>query len=156
MKTRWLVLAALLAAAAIASANSPPPGLWIHLERYDVALVQLNEPHPVVQPNGQTVTYQQAYLVRLFGRFADSRALAAQLYVGAQPILEHGSFPGGVYFFIYEKSKLDTLAGGDFGVAFGNTTKARSLSVKFEPGRFDLTTVTPLKPALERPAIPPR
>ncbi len=155
MKTRLFLLvigSALVALAAIAAAQTAPS---LAVTGSDAALVQLDEPAAVMQADGSTVTYKQAYLVRVFGSFPRYLAVMIYVYFGDQQIVEYGSFPGGIYFLVYDRAKLMALAGQDIKVGFQREGLAKS-GHKFEPTRFDLTTPVPLRQALERGPVAAR
>jgi len=75
----------------------------------DLALVDLETP---VRIGG--VEYCQVYLVRLHGRLPVPGARLLRLYLGDEPIGEYGDFPGGLYFYVPEKSRLAELNGRAF------------------------------------------
>ena len=158
MNTRLLLsLLAVVVTTGLAAGNPVPlpPPTEATLTGYDVALVTLDEPQPVPQPNGQVLTYHQAYLVRLFGDFSRNAVVVMYLYFGAERITQYGSFLGGIYFLVYDKAKLMTFAGQSIKYGF-SAALLRDSRRQFEPARFDLTTLVPLREALTRPLVPPR
>jgi hypothetical protein len=157
MKTRLLLsLLAVVVTTGLAAGNPIAWPVPLTFKGYDVALVTLDEPHPVAQPNGQVLTYRQAYLVRLFGDFAAGHGPAPAIYLGDERIPEFGSFASGLYFLIYEKTKLDGLAGREIRYTWYNDASIHNLGRRFEPDRYDLTTPVPLQQALTRPLVQPR
>ena len=139
----------------IARGDAAAPDTY-YFNNYDVALVQLDPPHVVAQPNGATVTFKQAYLVRLFGFFPDLDATNTAVFIGSAPMPAVKRFTGGIYFLLYEKKQLDELAGNPIRISFRGPSSPDSANQIFEPNRFDLTTLLPLEQALKRPSPRPR
>jgi len=128
-----IILTVSLAAAIVLPAGAGP--FNIKLNSFDVALMTLEKPYQSFDAAGKSVTYAQAYLVRLHGDFPKDRALLMELYVGTEQIEEYGGLPDGIYFQVYEKSKLDELSGQEFGYRF-ESDGIKRLGHKFEPQRF--------------------
>ncbi len=105
-----IVLASVLAlSASVASAKSFAAPEFTSV---DVALVKL--PFAVERPagpNGGSKSYTHGWLVRLHGSRFPATAVAWKLFIGDTRIEEYGSFDGGAYFVVYERSELDALAG---------------------------------------------
>lgn len=124
--------------AALLFAAEPPPTFT----GSDIALVELATPIRVGD-----VEYCRAYLVRLHGSLPAPGARLLRLYLGADPIGEYGDFPGGLYFYIPEKSRLAEVSG-------------RSFLWKWDDGplqdtgiRLDASAVDSLAPISEKEAL---
>lgn len=81
------------------------------LTGFDVSLVMLEKPHEVLTDAGAKKNYYTAFMVRLHGDFPVTDAKLMRLYFGERPVEQYGSFPGGIYFMVYEKGALDKLGG---------------------------------------------
>lgn len=138
------IIFALLCITCIAQAKDP--SAEAKLTDYDVSLVTLQ---PTVTKNiqGKTIEYKEGYLVRLHGAFPTQTAKTMELYIGSERIFEYGGLPDGIYFIIYEKSRLDTLSEKPFKYRFGKG-KIHSLGKIFDPGRFEPFKKKPEKEAL--------
>jgi len=145
------VVLSLLAFAYAADTPTPTPDQAPYLRRYDAARVVFDEPHRVTLPGGQTINYYHAYLVRLFGVFPKQNGVALRLHIGERQIDGVSEFWGGLYFLIYEKKKLNELAGGDIRYSYPGETTPRLLATHFQPRLFGLTHPLPLDRALARP-----
>lgn len=122
----------------------------IKLAKYDVALVDLDEPYVVTLANGEKTTYRQAYLIRLHGDFPTRGARLMELYFGDERIGEYGGFPGGIYFMVYTRERLNELAGREIRYRFGEGD-IRSFGQTFEPNGFAPFAACPLRAALTKP-----
>jgi len=120
------------------------------LSGFDVARVELTVPVTKADASGKTVTHARAYLVRLHGAFPVTGARLMKLYFGEERIEEYGGFPGGIYFLVFEKSRLDALSGKEIRFRVGNE-KIQPSRKTFDAGPFDLKTVLPDKAAFARP-----
>jgi hypothetical protein len=127
-----------------------------YLNGYDVALAALDGQQVIVQRDGRAKAYDQAYLVRLHGYFPTTRREPALIFFGSERLGEYRTFGRSAYFLIYERSRLDSLAGREIGFRWGEGSRTESFGVKFEPARFDLQTPVPFQQALERPMMKPR
>jgi hypothetical protein len=141
---------ALANAADLTPSPTPMPEQAPTLSRYDVALVKLDQPYKVTLPNGQTVEYTRAYLVRFFGVFAKKNGVALRLQIGDRRIDQISEFWGGVYFLVYGKKNLRRLAGGDIRYAYPEETTPHLLARHFQPRLYNLTHPVPLDEALAR------
>ena len=156
MKTKMLgiALAAVILALAIGLGVAGGQTAAAEMSGYDVALVDLDEPYVATLAGGERVTYRRAYLIRLHGTFPAGHARNMELYFGEERIEEYGSFPGGLYFMVYEKARLEALAGRDIRYRF-DPGPVQSLGRSFQPNRFAPFTAMPLQEALARPAQNP-
>ncbi len=151
-------VAAVLAALAPAAANFEPQGPLLF--GYDVTLVQLDAPREVKQPDGQTRTYTQAYLIRLFVYLPGGYRETPEFYIGDRKFASFRKFPKGVYFLVFERLELDAMAGREIRYSLPSELgEVRSFSyapqAQFQPRRFDLTTPVPLAQAIERDRVLP-
>lgn len=148
MKKWWIVLTVLaLVAAGFSAALAGGDDKPVVLKNYDVALIGLQTPMKIADAQGQTKTYRQAYLVRLFGDFPAGGAELMRLAIGEQSIPEFGGLPGGIYFMVFESKALDALTGREIRFRVGDRDW-RASGVKFEPARF-----APFQPLPEEQAF---
>ena len=155
-KQACLTVAILLGLAVLAAgAPAPPPSApQISLDGYDVALVDLDEPMTIKLADGRRETYEQAWLVRFHGRFPITTAALLKVFIGGKRIEEYGGFPGGLYFLVYTRERLDELAGAEISFQIEDR-QAESSGRLFEPNRFAPFSAMPLEEALTRPAAAP-
>ncbi len=115
----------------------------------DVALVDLETPLSTVDGDGAALVHHQAYLVRLQGRFPATGAKLFRLFVGDTPIEEYGSYPGGLYFYVPEKSKLTAMNGKTLRWKFSGQP-LQEMGIQFDTARFEPFVAMSEKKALER------
>ncbi|MDP8223993.1 MAG: hypothetical protein P9L99_11585 [Candidatus Lernaella stagnicola] len=143
-----ICLAVLLMLAATAVAQQAD----IECTGMDVARVTLEDPHVIPLPNGGTKQISEAYLVRVHGRFPVNRAPALRMFVGDAAIEEVGSFPGGVYFYVWDLERLRAFAGKVLRYGFGESP-VRETTVVFPTVNETMQKPLSEKRALERPAV---
>jgi len=119
------------------------------LDRYDIALVDLDEALVRIDADGGQQRHTQAYLVRLHGTFPAATARLMELRIGETRIEEYGSFPGGIYFMVFTKAKLDALSGKKIGWRLGNGI-VQWFAPTFDPERFAPFKAMPEKDAMTR------
>lgn len=134
------IFALLLFVTNFAFADPPAFPPKAELTSYDVALVTLDAP-VTLNVNGEKMTYEKAYLVRLHGTFPAGFNTAMELYLDSDRVEEFGGFSKGIYFLVYEKSKLDSFVGKTFFYRFQNDMmpEKASLGKVFKLDSFDLS-----------------
>ena len=72
-----------------------------------------------------------------------------ELYFGQERIPEYGGTPYGIYFVVYDKARLDSLAGKEIRFRF-RTEAIQSFGQRFQPEAFAPFDLTDEKEALAR------
>lgn len=93
--------------------GSPRVAREVELRGYSIHRVALAHPHRVLGADGREREFGEAYVVRLEMTLPRPGGPAMELYVGETRIREYGGWKGGLYFKVYEASKLERLAGGE-------------------------------------------
>ncbi|MBZ0273872.1 hypothetical protein K8I61_17675 [bacterium] len=145
--TRALSIIAILFVLAAGAALAGDRADAVSITGYDIARVTLPEAVTVTRDE-KPVTYTEGYVVRVKGTFPRGTADTVELSVGETRIEEYASYPGGLYFVVFERSRLDAMNGQAIRWRFGATGKTTAVTIV--PSGFALSTPVPLRDALTR------